>query len=100
MARFLADLKVQVLAEKKLAKPLLKYALDSAELPEGIMVLNVDEPLESQSKLIQIVLVPIDIRVDDEFNENAILQSIRNKVKNNRVFISDIEILGEVHIDD
>jgi hypothetical protein len=97
MPRFLADLELQIAAEKKIAKPRVMAALQNAELPDGIMVLKVDDPIENNNLLFHKLLVPVSIVTSEKINKSKLLNDIKNSIHDSNIIIININILGEVH---
>jgi hypothetical protein len=97
MARFLADMVFQVIADEKLAQPFLKTALDSTELPEGITILNVEKPYESIKENIHTIRVPIDVKTPNENFYEFPLDEIRQSIKTHNIILIRVNMLGVVH---
>jgi hypothetical protein len=97
MPRFLADLEIQVMANKNLAKPMVMAALQNAELPDGIMILNIDNSVSNDDSLFHLIRVPISIITNETINKSKLLNDIKNSIHESNIIPLAINILGEVH---
>jgi hypothetical protein len=96
MKRFLIDLNFKVLGDKQIAKVKLKSLLDRIEMPEGLMIFDIENPVEEN----KYVLIKVPARLDTENHEvdiSDLLRNIRRKIMHSHVILLDAEILGEVH---